>query len=100
MLPESNVNVSTYLSTIGLIRIIRSTAASTIPVVHTIRTDQRYSSIASIVKRSAALYEEVNIHSVLAPQAFKKEMAAQKVLYRGFGSQKPGGMLSNFMDQA
>ena len=33
-------------------------------------------------------------------QVYKKEIAAQKVLYRGFGSQKPGGMLANFMDFA
>ena len=31
-------------------------------------------------------------------QVYKEEMAAQKVLYRGFGSQKPGGVMANFMD--
>lgn len=31
-------------------------------------------------------------------QVYKEEMAAQKVLYRGFGTQKPGGMAANFMD--
>ena len=29
---------------------------------------------------------------------YKEEVAANKVLYRGFGTQKPGGMLRNFMD--
>lgn len=34
-------------------------------------------------------------------QAYDKEVVkAKKVIYRGFGSQKPGGMLANFMDFA
>jgi all-trans-8'-apo-beta-carotenal 15,15'-oxygenase len=29
---------------------------------------------------------------------FEEEMQAQRVLYRGFGSQKPGGVLTNAFD--
>ena len=34
----------------------------------------------------------------LSHQVFEEEMKANKILYRGFGSQKPGGIMSNFMD--
>ena len=31
-------------------------------------------------------------------QVYEEEMKAKKVLYRGFGSMKPGGVMANFLD--